>query len=384
MPTCPNCGNQAADNAVFCDQCGTRMPAIAPEPEPAVEAAAGSVPAGVLVCPDCGAENVPGELFCDVCGNPLEAPEPVAEALIEAEPVVEQVLEAEPIVQAEPVIEPAAGAESYCPTCGAEIQPNDTFCGNCGASLDKTAFEDEIAPVEPILDETVEQELQAEPIEVEPVTHDQVFVEQVLVEEITVEEEPLEQVAVEEVVVQEVPVDEASVDEASVIETATEAVVVAEEPQCPVCGANVLPDQTFCASCGAALEPVEAAPEPEIIPEPVVAPVAESTVGPYIEIADSGAYIPLVDQPELLVGRVDEISGIYPEVDMTPHGGEEAGVSRRHARLIHEGNAWFAVDLNSTNGTLVNGTELQPKTRAPLSDGDRLTLGELEVIVHIQ
>jgi predicted amidophosphoribosyltransferase len=363
------------------------MPAVAPEPEPVVETAAGSVPEGVLVCPDCGAENVPGELFCDVCGNPLEAPEPipepVAEELIEAEPVIEpaaeQVLEAEPILQAEPVAGPASGAESYCPTCGAEIQPSDTFCGNCGAALDTITIEDEIVPVEPILDETAGQELQVEPIEVEPATPDQVLVDQVLIEQVIVEEEPLEQVVVEETLVEETPV-----DEALIAETAAGAVVAAEEPQCPVCGANVLPGQAFCASCGAALEPVEATLEPETIPEPAVAPIAESTVGPYVEIADSGAYIPLVDQPELLMGRVDEISGVYPDVDMTPHGGEESGVSRRHARLIHEGSAWFVIDLNSTNGTFVNGTELQPKTRAPLSDGDRLTLGELEIIVHIQ
>jgi predicted nucleic acid-binding Zn ribbon protein len=363
------------------------MPAIAPEPEPAVEVAAGSVPEGVLVCPDCGAENVPGELFCDVCGNPLEAPEPVAEPVIEAEPVVEpvveQVLEAEPIIQPEPVVGPATGAASYCPTCGAGIQPDDTFCGNCGASLDTTAFEDEIAPVEPILDGTVEQELQAQPTEIEPVTPDQVLVDQVLIEEVIVEEEPFEQVVVEETLVDVVPV-AVPVAEALGAEPVAEAVVAPEEPQCPVCGANVLPDQTFCASCGAALEPTAAAPEPEAIPEPAVAPVAESTIGPFVEIADSGAYIPLVDQPELLVGRVDEISGVYPDVDLTPHGGEEAGVSRRHARLIREGNAWFVVDLNSTNGTFVNGTELQANTRAPLSDGDRLTLGELEIIVHIQ
>ena len=78
MPTCPNCGNQAAENAVFCDQCGARLPA--PAPEAVVEPVAGGVPEGVLICPDCGAENVPGELFCDVCGNPLEAPVLVAEA----------------------------------------------------------------------------------------------------------------------------------------------------------------------------------------------------------------------------------------------------------------------------------------------------------------
>jgi pSer/pThr/pTyr-binding forkhead associated (FHA) protein len=99
-----------------------------------------------------------------------------------------------------------------------------------------------------------------------------------------------------------------------------------------------------------------------------------------LEVVSSGAHIPLIDQPELLIGREDEISGISPDVDMTPHGGEEGGISRRHARLIHEGSAWFILDLDSTNGTYLNGVELQPKTRSELNDGDRVGMGDVDVI----
>ena len=105
-------------------------------------------------------------------------------------------------------------------------------------------------------------------------------------------------------------------------------------------------------------------------------------MGPYLEVADSGAHIPLIDQPELLIGRADDVSGIYPDIDMTPHGGEEGGVSRRHAQLLHEGDAWFVVDLDSTNGTYVNGTESAPHVRVPLQDGDRIGLGDSEVVLH--
>jgi pSer/pThr/pTyr-binding forkhead associated (FHA) protein len=79
---------------------------------------------------------------------------------------------------------------------------------------------------------------------------------------------------------------------------------------------------------------------------------------------------------------MDEVSGIYPDVDLTPHGGEEGGVSRRHAELQYVGGGWFAMDLDSTNGTLLNGSELPPKVPTPLSDGDRLALGELEIVFH--
>ena len=122
---------------------------------------------------------------------------------------------------------------------------------------------------------------------------------------------------------------------------------------------------------------MQAAPQQvvEVVPEVVPA-------GPYLEIVESGAHILLVAQPELLVGRLDETSGIEPEVDVTPHGGLDKGVSRRHAKLLHEGRAWFVFDLDSTNGTQVNGKEVTPKTRTSINDGDKLTFGELEMIFH--
>ena len=76
MAICPNCGNQTGEGAVFCDQCGARLP----QPEAAAPEAAPAPAAGSVICTACGAGNVPGEAFCDFCGSPLEAPVPTAEA----------------------------------------------------------------------------------------------------------------------------------------------------------------------------------------------------------------------------------------------------------------------------------------------------------------
>jgi hypothetical protein len=357
MPTCPNCGNQAAENAVFCDQCGSRLPAPEPQPQPAaaIESVAGGripmhgVPEGVLICPDCGAENVPGELFCDVCGNPLEAPAPVSEpAVVEAvaEPAIEPALEAEAVVaevvEAEAVAAPTQAQELYCPTCGAHIGAGEAFCGNCGAAVGAPPVEAEVAPVEPLLDEAAAEELPVEEAPVEEWVPEEIVIEEIVVEEVAVEGAPAEVVA--------------------------EAVLA--EPVEP----EVIPPEP--APVAAPAVPPEAAP----LPGPV--PVVEVATGPYLEIVDSGARIPLVEHPTSLMGRVDEVSGIYPDVDLTPHGGEEGGVSRRHAELQYEAGVWFVVDLDSTNGTFLNGSGLQPKVRVPLNDGDRLALGELEIVFH--
>ena len=112
MVVCTNCGNQAGEGAVFCDQCGARLPG----PEAAAPAPAATPTGGSVICTACGAGNVPGEAFCDYCGSPLEAPVPTAEAVPELEPVS---TEAELEVAPEPVVEEEAQPEPGL----AEVRP---------------------------------------------------------------------------------------------------------------------------------------------------------------------------------------------------------------------------------------------------------------------
>jgi hypothetical protein len=55
---------------------------------------------------------------------------------------------------------------------------------------------------------------------------------------------------------------------------------------------------------------------------------------------------------------------------------EDANVSRRHAELRREGATWWIVDLDSTNGTELNGKRV---SRAKLAEGDTITLGATEL-----
>ena len=67
--TCSNCGAEVANNAVFCNSCGTQLPVAAP-----VETAqTGST------CPQCGAATVSGATFCTSCGYNLAPAAPVAD-----------------------------------------------------------------------------------------------------------------------------------------------------------------------------------------------------------------------------------------------------------------------------------------------------------------
>ncbi len=395
MKQCPSCGNQAADNAVFCDQCGTRLPEAAPvfeatpvespEFEAEVAAPSGGIPEGIVLCPACGAENVPGEVFCDLCGEPLETPEPLEAIAVVEEPLIEEaIIEVEELpvdesvaveeVMPEAVVEEMpAGDEVFCQVCGSSINAGDTFCGSCGAAVGGPV-EQMVVDEEPLFEEPPFEEFVEEPLVDEQVEE---IVEEVVIEEPlfeTFDDEPVIDEPLEELVI-EAPIIDAQIQEAVIEEEVFEE-VVAGPPVCPVCGAEITPGQRFCGDCGADIAGPE---EVELEVEPEVLAVVS---GPYLEVVTSGAQIPLVLQPELLVGRLDEVSGIEPEVDMTPHGGLDGGVSRRHAQLFYEKGNWFVFDLDSTNGTCVNGQEIAPKTRVPVFDGAKIEFGEIEVILH--
>jgi FHA domain len=55
-------------------------------------------------------------------------------------------------------------------------------------------------------------------------------------------------------------------------------------------------------------------------------------------------------------------------------------ISREHARIFESGGKFSVADLNSSNGTFVNGARV---TRADLRQGDRLRLGEVELRVDL-
>lgn len=50
-------------------------------------------------------------------------------------------------------------------------------------------------------------------------------------------------------------------------------------------------------------------------------------------------------------------------------------VSGRHAEIVCDDTGCYVTDLNSTNGTVLNGVKLEPGQRVRMEDGDELTIG---------
>jgi len=80
---------------------------------------------------------------------------------------------------------------------------------------------------------------------------------------------------------------------------------------------------------------------------------------------------------EYVLGRWEPGSSHRPDLDLAELHGMERGVSRRHGRLKFDGRFMFYTDLNSSNGSRLNGERLRPDIPMLIKDGDELTLGKM-------
>ena len=79
----------------------------------------------------------------------------------------------------------------------------------------------------------------------------------------------------------------------------------------------------------------------------------------------------VVTAPKAVLGRSRECDVRLPD----------ANSSRRHAEIRYEDDAWWIVDLGSTNGTILNGKRAKSEQ---LQDGDVITLGSTDIVFGIR
>jgi serine/threonine-protein kinase len=128
---------------------------------------------------------------------------------------------------------------------------------------------------------------------------------------------------------------------------------------CVNCGRDLARDDVFCAYCGAR--------------QPSKRTTARLVV---MGTNEMSAQFSLNADSENLIGRMDPNRGIRPEVDLSKYD-PAARVSRRHAKIISQGNQFFIEDLGSANGTFINGSVRLAQGRPyVLVSGDELKLGE--------
>jgi hypothetical protein len=99
---------------------------------------------------------------------------------------------------------------------------------------------------------------------------------------------------------------------------------------------------------------------------------------------ERGVLMTLPPAPRVLVGRTDDDSQTDLGIDLAPLGGASKGVSRIHAAFFYQDNLLHVEDLESTNGTRINGMTLLPNKPYRLRDGDELEFGSARLIVRLR
>lgn len=150
---------------------------------------------------------------------------------------------------------------------------------------------------------------------------------------------------------------------------------------CGFCGQRIIATDMFCAFCGSKQPLAQHGVHAEIYAPPAV---AGRTAKLIIEgTSELDAPVFSLEKTENLVGRRDPMSNIFPEIDLSRYD-PQTKISRRHARIWRDGEAFMVEDLGSSNGTILlagvspdmSGVKLAPHQAYTLGNGDRIRLGD--------
>ncbi|MBE2272005.1 MAG: FHA domain-containing protein [Anaerolinea sp.] len=92
----------------------------------------------------------------------------------------------------------------------------------------------------------------------------------------------------------------------------------------------------------------------------------------YVDVPTTEGYV---------IGRSDEASNYLPDIDLAAFGARDKGVSRRHTGIVRYQGSTCVVDLNSVNGTFLDGQRMQPDVPYPVGKACELMLGTLRLSI---
>jgi len=144
--------------------------------------------------------------------------------------------------------------------------------------------------------------------------------------------------------------------------------------KCKECQMENIEGALFCEECGAKFDTADELKD---------AAVDMSEEGTNLVLMSSdGSKLEIPPKDDVVIGREDPISDVYPDVDLTGMGGMEKGVSRKHAVIHRAGSDFTIEDVGSTNGTFINKKKIQTRTPQPIKPGDEIRFGKLSLSVQ--
>ncbi|MFQ5611208.1 MAG: FHA domain-containing protein [Anaerolineae bacterium] len=168
--------------------------------------------------------------------------------------------------------------------------------------------------------------------------------------------------------------------------------------ECPKCHAQHPDNTILCSECGTYLlgedpRSTVGLDEEEITslePQPREAPAKQPSLTPAkitLLVQNTDREVTFALGKTILLGRLDPLANVHPDLDLTPDGGLEGGVSRRHAQLSQNSRGDVMVeDLGSINGSYLNSRPLVPNYKTRVQSGDILQLGRIfiEIIFNFE
>lgn len=94
---------------------------------------------------------------------------------------------------------------------------------------------------------------------------------------------------------------------------------------------------------------------------------------------ESATMFTLPANGSVTIGRQDPVTGIRPDIDLTPVDPERSS-SRRHAKMYREGQMYLLVeDIGATNGTFLNDKRIRTGVPVEVKSSDRVRFGLVEL-----
>ena len=332
----------------------------------------------MITCPSCNHQNPEGSLQCENCYTPLPA-------------------------------------TISCPNCGASVQTDATFCGQCGFNLQAenplstTSLEETVVGSLPDLDVSLDG-----------------FEDIPLPDEVTLSrEEPdiLPETAMSSPI--QSPWDDNEEEDMTIGQTQSIPNNVPEmEPTEVMSSTSSVPDLEISEESQPRTnmpwesdspdldesQPEDVAPESEVefvppssqaesvpvqpeaftpsVPEPTFSPVNTMAGATQLQIQKANLLhlqtnTTIEIAPDLDVVHMGKPNGqIPPDIDVAGFPDSEV-VSRVHADIRIEGDAYYIEDVGSSNGTYINHAPLLRGNRHRLRPGDRIALGKGDLVTFI-
>ena len=264
----------------------------------------------MIVCPNCNHQNPDGANQCENCYTPL-------------------------------------AVTTSCPKCGAIVQADAAFCGQCGFDLKGNASIEEGQ----VLSETSPAVM---PTLVSPISAPDIEIPNLAMPDKLVAPEPLlsGRVNLEKSSNPNTPVPIEEEEPISTINAVSIPVATPEVSSVPPSEEKAIPAKTQLQEQSAKLIHIR---------------------------TDTNIELP-VNLPVIHIGKPND--RVPPDVDVSGFPDSEV-VSRSHADIRVEGDSYYIEDTGSSNGTYINNTPLTKGNRHRLRPGDRISLGKGDLVSFV-